>query len=323
MRAIVVPEPGGVERLTWADAPDPQPQPGEVVIDVAAAGVNRADLLQRQGFYPPPPGASDILGLECSGTLRHGAGGLAAGEPVCALLTGGGYAEQVAVPIGQVMPLPPGVDLVSAAGLPEVACTVYANLAMTARLRAGEWLLIHGGGSGIGTFAIQWAKAVGANVAVTAGSQRKLDRCRGLGADVMINYRDEDFVDVIRAATGGAGADVILDVIGAKYLPRNVAALAVGGRLVVIGLQGGVTGELPLGQLLAKRGSVLATSLRSRPAAEKSELCRRVVADVWPLIGRGEIRPVIDRVLPLADAAEAHRALAAGDTIGKIVLTVG
>ncbi len=306
VKAIVVDSP---ELVRVAEVPTPTPGPGEVLVDVTAAGVNRADLLQRQGFYPPPPGASEILGLEVSGTLD--------GEPVCALLTGGGYAEQVAVPRSQVMPLPPGVDPVAAAGIPEVACTVYSNLAMTAHLQPGEWLLIHGGGSGIGTFAIQWARAIGAHVAVTAGSDEKLARCADLGAEVLINYREQDFVSALPQP-----ADVILDVVGAKYLDRNVRALADGGRLVVIGLQGGVKAELNLGALLSKRGSVIATSLRSRPTAQKAEICEAVVRDVWPLYGTGAIRPVIDRVLPLADATEAHRLLADSSHFGKVLLAV-
>ena len=306
VKAIVIDSP---EQMQVAEVPAPTPGPGEVLLEVTAAGVNRADLLQRQGFYPPPPGASEILGLEVSGTL--------AGEPVCALLTGGGYAEQVAVPRGQVMPLPPGVDPVAAAGIPEVACTVYSNLAMTAHLQPGQWLLIHGGGSGIGTFAIQWARALGARVAVTAGSDEKLARCADLGAEVLMNYREQDFVEALPQP-----ADVILDVVGAKYLERNVRALADGGRLVVIGLQGGVKAELNLGALLAKRGSVFATTLRSRPAEQKAAICQAVVREVWPLYASGAIRPIVDRVLPLGQAAEAHRLLADSSHFGKVVLAI-
>jgi putative PIG3 family NAD(P)H quinone oxidoreductase len=309
VKAIVVDSPGEPENLQLRSVADPQPGPGEVLLDVTAAGVNRADLLQRQGFYPPPPGASDILGLEMSGTL--------AGEPVCALLTGGGYAEKVAVPRSQVMPLPPGVDPVTAAGIPEVACTVYSNLAMTAHLRPGEWLLIHGGGSGIGTFAIQWARAIGAHVAVTAGSSEKLARCADLGAEVLINYREQDFVEALPHPV-----DVILDVVGAKYLARNVRALSDGGRLVVIGLQGGVKAELDLGALLSKRGSIMATSLRSRSLDQKAAICDAVVREVWPLYATGAIRPVVDRVLPLAEAAQAHRLLADSGHFGKVLLEV-
>ena len=295
--------------MTVAEVPAPLPADDEVLVQVAAAGVNRADLLQRQGFYPPPPGASEILGLEVSGQ--------ADGQPVCALLSGGGYAEQVAVPRGQVMPAPPGVELVNAAGIPEVACTVYSNLAMVAGLRPSEWLLIHGGGSGIGTFAIQWARAIGAHVAVTAGSSEKLARCAELGAEVLINYREQDFVEALPQPV-----DVILDVMGAKYLDANVRALARRGRLVVIGLQGGVTADLNLGLLLGKSASVTATALRSRPVAEKAAICTEVVANVWPLYASGAIRPVIDRVLPLAQAAEAHKALADSAHVGKVLLEV-
>lgn len=307
MKAITIATFGGPENLQLTDVPDPVPGPDEVLVEVAAAGVNRADLLQRQGFYPPPPGASDILGLEVSGYLD--------GQPVCALLSGGGYAERVAVPRGHVMPLPPGVDLVTAGGIPEVACTVYSNLAMLAGLQPGERLLIHGGGSGIGTFAIQWARAIGAEVAVTAGSDAKLQRCAELGAQRLINYREQDFVE--------AGPfDVILDVVGAKYLQRNVAALADGGRLVVIGLQGGVQAELNLAALLAKRGSIMATSLRSRNDTQKAAICAAVVEHVWPLYGSGQIVPVVDRELPLTQAPAAHELLAGSGHFGKVILQV-
>jgi putative PIG3 family NAD(P)H quinone oxidoreductase len=305
VKAIVV----TAEEMTLAEVADSLPGPGEVLVEVAAAGVNRADLLQRQGFYPPPPGVSDILGLEVSGYLD--------GQPVCALLAGGGYAQKVAVPRGQVMPLPPGLDVVTAAAIPEVACTVYSNLAMTAHLQPGEWVLIHGGGSGIGTFAIQWARAIGARVAVTAGSDEKLARCAELGAEVLINYREQDFVEALPRPV-----DVILDVVGAKYLERNVSALADGGRLVVIGLQGGVKAELNLGSLLSRRGCIIATSLRTRSDVQKAQICSAVVRDVWPLYDAGAIKPVVDRVLPLAQAEEAHRLLADSGHFGKVLLEV-
>lgn len=323
MRAVVVVQPGGSEQLAVAELADPVTGFGDVLIDTAAAGVNRADLLQRQGFYPPPPGVSELLGLECSGTVAGagpGAGEWSPGEPVCALLAGGGYAQKVAVPSGQVMPLPAGVGLVEAAALPEVACTVFSNLAMVAGLQPGEWLLVHGGSSGIGTFAIQWAKAIGARVVVTARTPEKLAACRELGADAGIDYMTEDFVGRVADITDGHGADVILDVVGAKYLDRNVRSLAVGGRLVVIGLQGGTRGELDLNRLLGRRGTITATSLRARPPAEKAEICRRVVAEVWPLVAAGRIRPVVHRVLPLARAAAAHDELAASGHVGKILL---
>lgn len=324
MRAVVASEPGGPEVLVVADLPDPTAGPGEVVVDVAATAINRADLLQRQGFYPPPPGASDILGLECSGTisaLGPDVDGLEVGDEVCALLAGGGYAERVAVPAGQVMPLPPGVDLVTAAAVPEVACTVWSNVFMVAGLRQTETFLVHGGAGGIGTFAIQLAHALGSTVLTTAGSEAKLATCRELGADVAINYREQDFVEEARAATDGRGVDVILDNMGAKYLGRNVDALATEGRLVIIGMQGGSKGELDIGLLLRKRGAVIATALRARPTAEKAAICASVAEHVWPLFGEGLLRPIVHATFPLADAAEAHRVIEAGDNVGKVLLT--
>jgi putative PIG3 family NAD(P)H quinone oxidoreductase len=311
--------------LTWQEVPDVVPRGGEVLIKVSAAGVNRADLLQAAGNYPPPPGASDILGLEVSGTVAAVAddvAGWSVGQPVCALLAGGGYAEFVAVPAGQVMPVPETVDLPHAAALPEVACTVWSNLAMTAQLRAGQVALIHGGASGIGTHAIQVCRALGSRVAVTAGAANKLDLCAELGADVTINYREEDFVERVREATEGAGADVILDIVGAKYLARNLDALATNGRLVVIGMQGGTKAELDLGALLAKRAAVLATSLRARPAAEKAAIVASVREHVWPLVQNGDVRPVIDMTFPLDRAGDAHRRLDASEHVGKVLLTV-
>ncbi|MFJ8431829.1 NAD(P)H-quinone oxidoreductase [Kitasatospora sp. NPDC094019] len=323
MHAMTIPEPGGPEALRWAEVPDPVPGAGEVLVEVAATAVNRADLLQRQGFYDPPPGSSRYPGLECAGriaALGPGVAGWAVGDEVCALLVGGGYAERVAVPVGQLLPVPRGLTPEQAAALPEVVCTVWSNVFLTARLRPGETFLVHGGASGIGTMAIQLAKAVGARVAVTAGGPEKLARCAELGADVLIDYREQDFVEVLREATGGAGADVILDIMGAKYLSRNVDALAVNGRLVIIGLQGGVKGELDLNTLLRKRGAVIATNLRGRPLAEKAAIVAAVREHVWPLVESGVVRPVVDRVLPLAEAAEAHRVLEAGTQVGKVVL---
>ncbi|MCT9092672.1 NAD(P)H-quinone oxidoreductase [Streptomyces sp. ASQP_92] len=324
MYAITIPEPGGPEALIWAEAPDPVPGEGEVLVEVAAAAVNRADVLQRQGFYNPPPGASPYPGLECSGriaALGPGVSGWSVGDEVCALLGGGGYAQKVAVPAGQLLPVPEGVDLVTAAALPEVACTVWSNVFMVSHLRPGETLLVHGGGSGIGTMAIQLGKAVGAKVAVTAGGPAKLERCAELGADILIDYREQDFVDEVLKATDGVGADVILDIMGAKYLERNVRALAVNGRLAIIGLQGGAKGELNLGALLTKRAAVTATSLRGRPASEKATIVAAVREHVWPLIAGGQVRPVVDRTLPLADAAEGHRVLEASSHVGKVLLT--
>ncbi|MFD5427217.1 NAD(P)H-quinone oxidoreductase [Streptomyces sp. NPDC127084] len=325
MHAITIPEPGGPEALVWAEVPDPEPGEGEVLVEVAASAVNRADLLQRQGFYDPPPGASPYPGLECSGRIAElgpGVTGWKVGDEVCALLSGGGYAEKAVVPVGQLLPVPEGVDLITAAALPEVACTVWSNLFMLAHLRPGETLLVHGGASGIGTMAIQLAKAVGAKVAVTAGSQDKLRRCAELGADILIDYREQDFVAELRAQTGGTGADVILDIIGAKYLDRNVRALAVNGRLAVIGLQGGVKGELNIGALLAKRAAVMATSLRARPLHEKTVIVAAVAEHVWPLLAGGTVRPVVDQHLPMPEAPAAHRALEEGVHVGKVVLVV-
>ena len=326
MQAITIPEPGGPEALVLSDVETPRPREGEVLVRVAAAGVNRADSMQRQGFYPPPKGESEVPGLEVSGTvaeLGDGVEGWSVGDEVCALLAGGGYAEHVRVPVGQLLPVPAGVPLVDAAGLPEVACTVWSNVFLTANLQPGEVFLVHGGSSGIGTMAIQLAKAVGATVATTAGSAAKLDACRDLGADVLVNYREEDFVERVREATDGHGADVVLDVVGAKYLGRNVDLLATNGRLVVIGLMGGRTGELDLGALLAKRGAVVATSLRSRPAAEKAAIVAAVREHVWPLVADGVVRPVVQSRHPLAAAAEAHREMEASGHVGKILLTVG
>ena len=323
MLAVVISEPGGPEVLALENVPDPIPAAGEVVIDVASAGVNRADLMQRMGLYPPPPGASQYPGLECAGRIAvvgPDVTGLQPGDEVCALLAGGGYAEQVAVPAVQVLPVPGELSVAEAAALPEVACTVYANVFMAARLAPGETLLVHGGASGIGTMAIQLAHAFGARVACTAGSAAKLERCLELGADLAINYTAEDFVAAVREFTGGAGANVILDIMGAAYLPRNIAALAVGGRLVVIGLQGGASGELDLGTMLRHRLTVHAASLRARPVAEKATVVEAVRHQVWPLIASGQVRPVIEAVFPLADAAEAHRAMEAGGHIGKILL---
>ena len=321
MRAVIVSEPGGPDALTVADLPDPEPGSGEVLVRVAATAVNRADTLQRQGFYAPPPGTSDVLGLECSGTvvaLGEGVAGWSVGDEVCALLSGGGYAELVAVPAGQLMPVPDGIDLVTAAALPEVACTVWSNVFLIAGLQPGERFLVHGGSGGIGTFAIQLASAMSAKVFTTAGSAEKLAVCADLGADVTINYRDEDFVEVL---SGAGGADVILDNMGAKYLGRNVDALATEGRLVVIGMQGGAKGELDLGTLLRKRGAVIATALRSRPAEEKATIVASVVEHVWPLVADGQVRPVVHATMPLERVADAHRLMEESGHIGKIVLT--
>ena len=322
MRAVIAPDPGGPEALTVTDLPDPEPGPGEVVIDVVASAVNRADTMQRQGFYPPPPGASDVLGLECSGrisALGAGVEGYAVGDEVCALLAAGGYAEKVAVAAGQVMPVPPGVDLVQAAVIPEVACTVWSNVFMIAGLQQRETLLVHGGAGGIGTFAIQLAKALGSRVLTTAGTAEKRAFCESLGADRAIDYHEEDFAQV---AKDEGGVDVILDNMGAKYLGRNVSALATQGRLVVIGMQGGSKGELDLGALLSKRGAVIATSLRARPTEEKAAICSSVVEHVWPLIGEGKVRAFVHEEVPLEEVSRAHELMESGSHSGKILLTV-
>jgi putative PIG3 family NAD(P)H quinone oxidoreductase len=322
MRAITAPEPGGPEALTVTELPDPEAGPGEVVIDVVAAAINRADLLQRQGFYPPPKGASAVLGLECSGRISQvGAGveGWSVGDEACALLSSGGYAEKVAVPAGQVMPIPPGVGLKEAAAIPEVACTVWSNLYMVAHLQPDETLLVHGGAGGIGNFAIQLAKALGSRVLTTAGSAEKVRLCESLGADRAINYHEEDFVE---AAKELGGASVVLDNMGAKYLPRNVSALATEGRLVVIGMQGGTKGELDLGQLMGKRGAVFATSLRARPPEEKAAICAEVVEHVWPLIGEGKVRTFVHEEVPLGQASRAHELMESGSHSGKILIVV-
>lgn len=325
MRAVIATEPGGPEVLAVTELPDPEPGAGEVLLDVTAAGLNRADLLQRQGFYPPPPGASDVIGMECSGTVAavgEGVEGWQVGDLACALLAGGGYAERVVVPAGQLMPVPEGVDLVTAAALPEVAATVWSNVFMVAGLQPQETLLVHGGAGGIGSFAIQLAHRLGARVITTGGTADKLAACAALGADVTVNYRDEDFVAVVREATDGAGADVVLDNMGAKYLDRNIDALAVQGRLVIIGMQGGTRAELDINKLLRKRGAVIATNLRGRPVEEKSAICASVVEHVWPLVAEGLVRPVVHGTFPLADAAGAHALMESGEHSGKILLTV-
>lgn len=327
MKAIVAPQPGGPDVLTLAEVPAPVPGPGEVLIDVVAAGINRADVQQRRGFYPPPAGASPILGLEVSGRIAGFGPNVtrpfSLGDKVVALLSGGGYAEQVAVPAGQVLPLPGGVDVVTAASLPEVAATVYSNLFMTAQLQPGETVLIHGGTGGIGVMAVQLAKAAGARVIATAGSDEKAAMLTGyLGADLAINYRSQDFVELVREHTGGLGANVILDVVGAKYLAQNVQALALYGRLVVIGLQGGTTAELDLGALLAKRAAVIGTTLRARPAEEKATIMDGVRGHVWPLLASGAVKTLVDKTFPLSQAAAAHEYFDSGAHVGKVLLTL-
>ena len=325
MRAVVITAPGGPEVLSLEEVPDPVPGEGEVLVEVTAAGVNPADVMQRQGFYPPPPGASPYPGLECSGRITGvgpGASGWQEGDSVCALLAGGGYAELAAVPAGQLLPIPDGVTLADAAALPEVACTVNASVFGQARLAPGEVLLVHGGAGGIGSMAIQLAKARGAIVATTAGTPEKMERCRELGADLAISYRDDDFVAAVKDFTDGRGADVILDIVGAPYLEKNVDALATGGRLLQISTRDGALAEVNLGTLMRKRISIFASTLRARPVAEKSVVVADVREQVWPLVAAGQVKPVIERTLPLADAAQAHRLIDDGTHVGKILLTI-
>ena len=325
MRAITFDAPGGPDVLRLSEVPDPSPGPGEVLVRVAATALNRADTLQRMGLYPPPPGASEILGLECSGLVAaagEGVEGWAPGDRVCALLAGGGYAELTAVPAGQLLHAPAGMSLVDAAAIPEVFLTAHDNLFTRARLRAGETVLVHGGAGGVGTAAVQLAHRAGCRVLVTAGSAERIERCVELGADAGIDYRGEDFVERTRALTAGHGADVILDVMGAAYLERNVEAVADDGRIVVVGLQGGLRAEVDLNALMRKRVTLISTVLRARPLDQKAEIVAAAVRDVMPGFDDGTLRPIIDRVLDLADAAEAHRLMEAGGAFGKLVLRV-
>ncbi|MFD8646717.1 NAD(P)H-quinone oxidoreductase [Streptomyces mirabilis] len=319
MKAISIKEPGGPEVLEWIEVEDPLPAAGEVVVDVAASAVNRADVAQRMGRYPVPPGASPYLGLEVSGRISavgEGVTGWQVGNEVCALLAGGGYAQKVAVPAGLLLTVPRGIGLVEAAALPEAVTTVWSNIVMTGKLIEGETFLMHGGAGGIGTFAIQIAKAIGARVVTTVGGPEKAARARELGADLAIDYRTQDF-------TEHGPYDVILDVIGGQYLERNVRSLATDGRLVVIGMQDGLKGQLNLGELVFKRASIHGTTLRSRPVAQKAAIVAEVQNEVWPLIENGAVQLVIDQILPMAEAAEAHRLLDLGQHIGKILLVNG
>ncbi|ARC58278.1 Quinone oxidoreductase 1 [Frondihabitans sp. 762G35] len=354
MRAITIPQPGGPEALVLADIAEPVVGPNDVLIEIAAAGVNRADIGQRQGSYPSPPGSPAGPGMEVSGTIvglgsalvaaaaaaapadaadnsgRAGSSpadapasdnsGWAIGDRVCALLGGGGYAERVAVDAGLVLPQPAMTTLVDAAGLPEVAATVWSNVFENGGLREGQTLLVHGGTSGIGTMAIQLGIAVGARVVATAGSAEKVAFCESLGA-IGVNYREDDFVAAAKAATDGRGVDVILDLVGGDYLARNIDALATAGTIAVIANQSGSASTFQLGALMGKRGRIWATTLRARPLAEKVAIIAGVREHVWPLIAAGSVRPIIDRVFPLADAADAHRRMEGGDHIGKLLLT--
>lgn len=325
MHAILLPRTGGPDVLEWREVETPRAAPGEVVIAVTAAALNYSDLLQRRGTYSLGIPLPLILGIECSGTvaeLGEGVEGWQTGDRVCALVAGGAYAERVAVPAAQLLPVPAGIDPVMAAGLPEAACTVWSNLLDIARLKPGECVLIHGGAGGIGSFAIQTARAMGCRIFATAGGETKLERCRQFGADRAISYRDEDFVAVIRAETDGKGVDVILDNMGAPYLARNISALAHDGRIAMIGLQGGRMAEINLGQMMGLRASLFTTSLRDRPLAEKARIVAGVRRDLWPLLEQGRIEPVIDRAIALPDAQKAHEHMENGDHVGKILLTV-
>jgi putative PIG3 family NAD(P)H quinone oxidoreductase len=310
--------------LDVTDLPDPVPGTGEVLIEVVAAGVNNADLQQVAGNYPPPPGASEVLGLEVSGTVRalgDGVDGFAVGDRVCALLSGGGYASLVVAPATQVLPVPDGVDLVEAAGLPEAACTVYSNVGMLAGLRPGQTLLVHGGTGGMGSHAVLWAKALGATVVATSGGERKVRASEELGADLVVDHRSEDFVARTLEFTDGRGVDVVLDVVGPEYLGRNLEVLATNGHIAVIASGSGRTGELDFGAMMRKRATISATTLRARPLAEKATIVEAVRYNVWPFVADGRVRPVIDAVLPLTEAAEAHRRVRDGEVVGKVLLT--
>ncbi|MEV0264282.1 NAD(P)H-quinone oxidoreductase [Streptomyces sp. NPDC050617] len=316
MKAVTIKEAGGPEVLEWTEVEDPSPRAGEVVVDVVASALNRADVMQRMGLYPVPEGASPYPGLEVSGRISaigEGVSGWQVGDEVCALLTGGGYAQKVAVPAGQLLTVPEGIGLTEAAALPEAVATVWSNIVMTAGLKAGETFLVHGGAGGVGTTAIQIAKTLGARVVTTVGSPEKAARAKDLGADVTINYRTQDF-------TEHGPYDVILDVVGGQYLERNIRSLATDGRLIIIGLQDGLEGNLNLAEMVFRRLSVHGTTLRTRPAEQKAAVVAEVREKVWPMIESGAVRLIIDETLPMAEAAEAHRLMDAGRHVGKILL---
>ncbi len=325
MKAIRVENPGPAYRLVMADIPKPAPLAGEVLIKIAGAGLNRADIAQALGTYPPPPGAPETLGLEVSGMVAQVGPGVRAplvGESVCALLAGGGYAEYALAPVECILPIPKGVDLVMAAALPEVYFTVWTNLMDTARLRPGESVLVHGGSSGIGTAAIQLCAARGHRVFATAGSKEKCQACEKLGAVRAINYREEDFVEIVKRMTDGAGVDVIMDIVGGDYIEKNFRAAARGGRIVNIAFQGGMKAEVNFGLMLMKRLSFMATTLRARSNAEKAAIRDSVLREVWPLVEAGRLKPIVDRVFPLAEAQEAHARMVGSGHIGKILLRI-
>lgn len=326
MHAIIHTDPTDPTALHWATTAMPTPQEGEALVELHYAGLNRADTLQAAGHYPPPPGETNILGLEASGIILDPRGatrpdGTAwqAGDAAGVLLTGGGYAQYAAVPHGQLLPIPDGFDLSQTASIIEVACTVWSNIMLTAHVKPGDLVLFHGGGGGVGIFGIQLAAALGARVAATAGSQNKLNVCRRYGADILINYQEEDFVEILRAE---GGANIILDIIGAQYLDKNISALAPDGHLVIIGMQGGTKGQLNIAKLLAKRGSISATGLRYRSTADKARIVADTVHHVWPMLSEEKITHHIDRVMPIEKAAEAHTALLRGDITGKVVFQI-
>ncbi|GAB3576498.1 NAD(P)H-quinone oxidoreductase [Leifsonia lichenia] len=326
MRAVVVSAPGDADVLTVAEVPEPDAADSEVRIRVTAAGLNGADLSQRRGYYPPPPGAPEWPGLEVSGVIDQVGASVTAwsvGDPVCALLPGGGYAEYVTVDAGLVLPVPPGVDLVEAAGLPEVAATVWSNVFQLGELAEGETLLVHGGSSGIGSMAIQLGRVSGAHVIATAGSPVKVEFCRSLGAEAAIDYRESDFVEVVRDVTGGRGVDVVLDIVGGAYIARDLDALATGGRIMSIATRDRTPASIDTGLLMHKRARIWGTTLRARPLAERVAIVAGVREHVWPHLAAGRVRPVIDAVFPLEDAPQAHRRMESSAHLGKILLQVG
>jgi putative PIG3 family NAD(P)H quinone oxidoreductase len=322
MLAITIPEPGGPDVLRLSERPQPTLKPGDVLIRVEAAGVNRPDIMQREGKYPPPPGAPDTPGLEVAGTIVDANGNprWTTGDRVCALVAGGGYAEYCAAPGAQCLPIPDGLDVVRAAAIPETYFTVWTNLFQRGHLRAGERVLVHGGTSGIGSTALQLARAFGATVYATAGSHDKCVACRDLGAAAAINYRTHDFVAEVRSLTGGAGVDVVLDIIGGDYLPRNIDCLHLHGRLVQVGLIGGARAQINLRPVLNNRLTITGSTLRPRTVEEKGSIASELEQHVWPLLALGEVKPIVHATFPLRDAAEAHRMLEAGEVIGKVVL---
>ena len=325
MRVVEVPEPGGADALTLGDRPVPAPGPGEVLIKVAAAGLNRADVMQRNGHYPPPPGASDLLGLEVSGTVADTASdvsGICIGDEVCALLAGGGYAEYCTAPASSCLPVPDNMGLIEAAAVPETFFTVWTNLFMRGKLRSGEKCLIHGGSSGIGTTAIQLGKAFGAQVCVTAGTEEKCRACIDIGAEHAINYRTTDFVESVHEWTNGKGVNLILDIISGDYVAKNIKCLAVEGRLVIIATQGGLKAQINVLPIMTQRLTITGSTLRPRTVEQKAEIADELRAKAWPLLNEGKIKPVIDSVFPLNDVQKAHERLESGSHFGKILLTM-